>query len=294
MKNKWKGEALTIVLVVLGICGASQLVPNWRVTHWFAKKPPMVELAKAQADAAKAKSEADSKEAELLAAQATERSKFAEQVRSAQQTNEGTVAALQRVPAEHRVAEVNLGLSMSQRTGIRLAAAIGKLPDDLQDEILLIVDQALSDKQAEIDAANAKLAAKDRDFDSLTAERDDIKAKIPVLAKQAEDAAAVAKAKDAAVAAKTQEVVTYATQLTEEKKQSGSLQATIEKGVKGFLLLVCGYVFLVFVLPAVVKVLDSGPLKTTLRNISGYVMNPVLFHDASKKLSAAKPKPTST
>lgn len=287
-----RGEVLTIVLVVLGLCGATQLVPNWRVNHWFAKKPPMVALADAQAQLEKAKADAAAKEAALLAAQAAERTKMQEQVRSAQQTNEGAAAALSRVPAEHRTAEVKLAASMSARTSIRLAAAVGKLPDDMRDEILLIVDQALSDKQAEVDAANASLAKKDKDFAALTAERESIKAQIPVLQKKADDAVKAKADADAIVTAKTTEVVQYATQLHQEKEQNGSLQATVEKYLKGAMLLGLGYVLLAFVLPAIVKVMDAGPLKNTLRNVSGYILNPVLHHDAKKKIATSTPTST--
>ena len=59
--SKWdvsqRGAIPVVVLWVLGALAASQLVPNWRISALFAKKPPTAALDLAQREAAQAKLE---------------------------------------------------------------------------------------------------------------------------------------------------------------------------------------------------------------------------------------------
>jgi chromosome segregation ATPase len=234
-------------------------------------------LTEAQQAAAKA-------EAEKQAAITEERAKLEDQVRAAQADNLGAETALKR--EDNPSAEVRLALRMTQRVSLKLATAIGKLPHDQQLAMVELIEQALSDKQSEVDAANRKLEAMDADFRAITAEREHLKSEIPKLTERAVKAEETVLAVQSEVTAKTEEVKKVADKLYQADMARGSLMANIKNGI---MLLVGAYLLVTILLPALVKHLDSGnPTKNVLRNISGYLANPLLYHDASKKIKALK------
>ena len=183
------------------------------------KAPPTKQVTQLQADLTAAQQEKVKAVGDLTAAQASERAKLEGQVRAAQVDAVGTAAAIKRAPAS---AETALAARMADRVNLKLALAIGKLPEDQQVAMLDLIDQALSGKQAEIDAANAKLAKADADFKALTSDRDAIKAQIPALVATAAKADERAAAVQSALTAKTNEVVTWAAAKDEADKRAGS------------------------------------------------------------------------
>lgn len=278
-----------VILYVVGGLLLTQLVPNWRVSHWFKRGPPTAQLTELQAklEAEQAASKAALAAAE--AAKAAERYKLEQQVRAAQQDNAGNLAAIKRVPPAHKTPEVMLAERMATRVNLKLAAAIGKLPEEEQQAMVELIEQALSDKQAEVDEAMRKLAKMDADFKEVTTEREQLKAEIPKLTKRATEAEQAVVVTQAAVTAKTQEVKTWADRTQAALRENGSLWSTLKRGA---VVIVGVWAFLTIGIPALVKHLEPGNrLKTPLRDVSGFLMNPLLHWDAKKKLRASKTKP---
>lgn len=247
---KTRGVIPVIVLYVLGAAALTQLVPDWRLPNLFAKKPPTIELAKAEQALATAKADAAESEAKLKAAQAVEQAKIAALLGGSQQMLQGVNLALKRAPASP---EVTLAMGLADRASLGLKSAIGDLPADRQAEILAIVDGALSAKQAEVDAANAKLAAKDAELKQVTADKLLIQAKIPQFEVAVEKAKTAQTAAEGTVAAKTAEIVTYAEKMAAKEKEAGSLAAFGQNILKLLALvavvalgLLCGLAYLKF------------------------------------------------
>ena len=276
-----RGAIDPISLVVIGVVALT--LGGWRPLDMFKKKPDTAQLTQLQADLAKAQLDAEKARQDKDAAVAAERAKLEAQVRSAQQDNLGAETALKKVPASHQTPEVKLAARMTQRVSLKLATAIGRLPQDQQEAMVELVEQALSDKQAEVDEANRKLAQMDSDFKAITAERESLKAEIPKLTQRAVNAEETAKATQAEVTAKTNEVKEQANRLFASQMENGSLWSNLKRG-----LLIIGalWAFWVFGIPGIVKHLSSGnPLKGLLRDVNGYCLNPLTYHDARQKLS---------
>lgn len=284
MKRNSRGEALTLVLIIVGALAATQLVPNWRINRLFEKKAPMADLKRAQDDLAKARAAAEQARADKESAVAAERAKFEAQLRAAQQSSEGAAYVLAKIPAEHATPQSKLGTAMVVRTNLRFAAALGKLPDDVLKDVMDMMDGVI----AERDDALAKLAETDRRFQELTGEHASTVRNLAETTQRALDAEKRFGAAQETVTTKTDEVVQYARNLKNERDQNGSLGATLQKFIWGAVIVAGGYVFLAFILPAIVKVMEPGPLKTALRATSGYILNPVLHHDAAKKIEASR------
>lgn len=279
-----------LTLVFIGGVAAGVFLGNWDPTYkLLGKEPPTKAVAAAQAELAKATAEAQAREASLTAANQAERQALEKQVQSAQQDNVGTVEALKRVPAEHATAEVKLAAAMAQRVSLKLARAIGNLPADQQDAMILLIEQALSEKQAEVDEARRKLAERDAAFARLSDERDHLNA-VVIPAIQQDKAEADAKA--AALAEKVKEatgsLATWAKEKSAAEAKARGFQASFDKLIRMALWAGAAYVFIVFILPGIVKHMQSGRLKNALRDLNGYVTNPLTYHDAKTKLNAAK------
>jgi hypothetical protein len=221
-----RGEVLTIILVVVGLAAATQLVPNWRLSNLFKKAPPTKELIAAEAAAIQARAEATAAREALAKIQEAARVKQAEQVGYAQEMIAGVPLALK---AEPQTAGVRLATNLAQRAGSGLAAAIGDLPTSKQAEITAIVEQALSGKQAEIDAANRALAAKDAELRIATLARTELEARVPVLQQAKEAAEAKVEVTAAVASKKAAEVAEIATKLFAEQKEKGSLGAMVTR-----------------------------------------------------------------
>lgn len=276
-----------VTLYILVGLAVGVVLGSWKPLNAFKKPPPTAQLTELQAklEANQAAAVAAAKEAE--AAKVAERAKLEGQIRLAQADNLGAATALARVPTAHQTPEVKLAQRMTQRVSLKLAAAIGRLPIEQQEAMVELIEQALSDKQSEVDEANQKLAALDTDFKATTAQRDALRAEIPKLTERAAKAEETTKATQNEVTAKTNEVKEKADSLYRATQENNTLLGSIKRAA----LLIGGiYCLLAFGLPAIVKHLDSAnPFKPMLRDASGYFLNPLTYHDAKKKLSAFKP-----
>lgn len=219
-----RGAVPVIVIWLLGLAGASQLVPNWRIGAIFSKKPPTAELQSAQADLAKAKLEAITAQLALKAAQDAEEVRKLAQTRYAQQMAAGASSALKQATPQPAV---TLAASLMDRANNGLAQAIGDLPADRQAEILRIVEQSLSGIESELQAAKINLAQRDHDLQIASSERESLRQQIPALQTQLQAKDAVVTQATATVAAKTQEVVVYADKAAAKEREAGSLSALV-------------------------------------------------------------------
>lgn len=277
-------------LVFIGGMAAGVFLGNWDPIYKLrGKEPPTKQVAAAQAELAKATAEAQAREDALNQAAAAERQALEQQVQAAQQDNVGTVEALKRVPAEHATAEVKLAAAMAQRVSIKLARAIGNLPADQQDAMILLIEQALSEKQAEVDEAYRKLAERDAAFAKLSDERDHLNA-VVIPAIRQDKAAADARAAELAekVNEATGSLAVWAKEKYAAEAKARGFQATFDKLIRMSLWGAGAYVFIIFILPGIVKHMQSGRFKNTLRDLNGYVANPLTYHDAKRKLNDLK------
>jgi hypothetical protein len=261
------GFAPIVVILMCSVIGGAALVPNWRPWNWsvFQPKVPVAALTQAQAEFAKAQKEAAAREADLLAAQAKERAGLVDQVGYAHQMAHGASIALKSAPQSP---EVTLASGLLERVDSSLTAAIGDLPAERQAEIRAIVEGALSAKQAEVDAAKAKLAARDADLARVTTEREQVKAQIPVLENSLATAQAKVVATQADVTVKTQEVVTFAQKVAEKEKEAGSLTAQIGSLIRIALFVGLVYLVIHFVLPSLAQEYPSANWLTNLNRIT--------------------------
>ena len=283
-------DPVTLTLVAAIALAAGVFGTSWKPFEFLKPKPPTVELSKAQADLAAANAAAEKARQDAAAANAAERAKLEAQIRAAQQDNAGTQAALERVPSAHKTPEVKLAESMALRVDLKLAAAIGKLPDAERNAMVELVALALSGKQAEIDEANRRLAERDAAFAELTIKREaDQRA-----AQAAKEQAAAAEAHAASVQGKvtdlTDKVKASADKLDAKDREAGGFAASAQKAWNVIIGLVCAYGFLAYVLPGIIKHMDDSKIKRALRDVSGFTLNPLLYLDAKAKLlSAAGP-----
>ena len=228
MKTNCRGD-ITLLLIAILTFGGGIFVGIWRPSLLFKRKPPTVELAKAMADQNKLKKDEADKRAQLEAKTAEEKAKTDSQVQSAQAMAHGGVLALARVPAEHQVLSVKLMGSFLTRAEIRLVAIRGgkQLDPDLEDEIVSIVEGALSAKQAEVDAALAKLDKSDAGFKQVTVEKEAIAKEKEQIAVQLATISTQKATVDKTVTDLTVKVADDANKLDAEQRKSGSLGAAI-------------------------------------------------------------------
>lgn len=280
-----KGVVDPVTLSVLCALALGYVLGGWKPLAIFKKEPPTKQLTEMQAKLDAQQAAAKQAAADAEAAKQAERKQLEGQVRAAQMDNEGVVATLKTIKPAAQTMETRLAAKMAQRVSLKLATAIGRLPPEQQEAMVELIQQALSDKQEEIDAANSKLAALDADFKAITAKRDELLVQIPILTEEARKSNARAIETQAAVKAKTEEVKTWAEKTNAALKENGSLTAQIEKLAYW---LVGGYLFFTIVLPGIIKHLDgSNPLKHLLRDVSGYLTAPALYHDAKAKIKEA-------
>lgn len=270
------------LIVVLGLGGAH--LAGWKPFRFLQKKPPTEQVTQLQADLAKAQLELEAARQAKAAAEAAELAKKDEQTRAGQQMAEGAAEAISRIPAEHRTPESLLARDLLARANVRLAAAIGALPPAQQAEILRIVDQALSNVEADRQAAAAALAAKDAEIHRITLEREQIRLQLPVLEAKLEAKEAVAKTVQAELTVKTNEVLVIADKLDKKDREAGSLGAAAGRWFRILIYAVLGWAFAAYVLPLLLKFLRPGRTKNILRDLTGYATGGMLYHDAKKKL----------
>jgi hypothetical protein len=206
-----------LVIVALGLTGAK--LAGWKPSLWFKKKPPpTAQVTQLQADLAKAEAQLEAVAAAQAAALAEERAKQDEQVRRAQQFTAGAADALRRVPGEHRVPEVLVAADLTGRAELALGLAIGGLPPEHQREILRIVDQLLSGKQADLEAARAALAEIEGEVRTLAQERDTLRDQAKALGREKAALATEVSTVRADLNAKVGEVVKIADALDQKQR----------------------------------------------------------------------------
>ncbi len=250
MRNNCRGAIPVVVLYILGALGATQLVPNWRVSNVFAKGSGTKELRAAQDEAAKAKADAAAAQSRYDTALLEQRTKTVQQSQYSQQMVAGIPLALARAP---QTPEVVFATGLAKRASTGLAAALGDLPPDKQNEIAFLVEQALSAKQAEIESAKAALALKDKELEMTTAEKKKIEAVLPALEDRAKQAETKAIAAEGVVVVKTNEVAVYADKMAEKEKEAGSLGTLVHKLFWGIGILAFLYLFVHFILPSLAQ-----------------------------------------
>lgn len=250
MKNNCRGAAPIVILYILGAAGLTQLVPNWRVSNIFAKGPATKELRAAQEAAAKANLEAAAAKSNYEKALLEQRTKTVQQSQYSQQMIHGVPLALARAP---QTPEVIFASGLAKRASKGLAEALGELPIERQSEIAFLVDQALSAKQAEVDAAKAALAQKDAELAVTTAAKKVIEEKLPVLEGKATAAEIAAVAAAGVVAAKTTEVATYADKAAEKEREAGSLGTLVHRLFIGIGVIAALYLLVHFILPSLAQ-----------------------------------------
>jgi hypothetical protein len=246
IRNKKRGIAPLVVVVALSVAAAL----GWaaiKLPSLFAPTRPDVaglnadeiKLASAQAAAADA-------QAQLKAAQDRAAAAQLAQTRQAQQMSAGVAKALAVAPVSPAV---TLAVGLNSRAQVALAAAIGGLPTAQQDEIVGIVNEALSQSAAQVADAQAKLVAKDQQLTEQTQSRQAAEAQGAQLAVKVQTTAAAQSAAELALAAKTNQVAAAATALADEQAK-GSLLGNEVKSLLGYLLLIGGVYFAVhYLLP---------------------------------------------
>jgi hypothetical protein len=285
--NKIRGAEPVSLLLILVLLGSTQLVPNWRVSNIFSRKDKakIEQLVKQLEEQEKVRAAEEAARIALEKQQADERAKLEAQVQGAQQMNAGTLATLRTIPSEAQTRQTRLALSFAIRADARLTQAIGRLPDAQQAEIAQIVADLLSDAEARVESAEARLRAKDEEAKAITAQRDELRFVAIPAAKEAVLKAEADKAKvEAKVGELTNQVAKKAAEYEEKDREAGSLYALLRKLAFVLVLLVFGWVFFALILPGFVKTLNEGRLKTILRSIAGHTTAPILYRDASKKL----------
>lgn len=275
-------EAAVALVVVAGVAG----IAGWKPLKVFDKGPPVEQVRKLEGEVAALQSALDEQRKLAEAARAAEEARKDGQVRYAQQMTKGASAALDKLAAPPP--EVKVASDLLRRSEFALGLAIGDLPAPLRAEIILIVDQALSSVQAERDAAKAALEAKDRELQIITAERAQLAKEREEAAKEAARIAAEKETVQAKLTAKSNEVLDWSQRTFLKEKEAGSLSATVDRIIRTALWLGAAYLFIVFVLPGIVKHLRPGKLKNLLRDLSGYTTSPLLYHDAKHKIDDLK------
>jgi hypothetical protein len=274
------------LIVVLGLGGAT--LAGWKPFQIFRKKPPTEQVLALQAELAKAQAQLEATRAAEAAALAAERAKQEAQVRRAQQFVAGAGEALERVPAAHRVPEVLAAADLTGRAELALGLAIGGLPAEQQREILRIVDQMLSGRTADLEAARAALAEIEGEVRNLAKERDTLRQQAAALAREKSQLVATVDTVQADLTAKTGEVLKIADALDAKAREAGSLGATLNRWLRIGALLVAVWLFLGWGAAPALKLMRPGKLKNFLRDVIGYLTSGFLHHDAKRKIATQK------
>lgn len=298
-----RGEVLTTVVLVLALAGVAGVLAGWRPLDAFRKKPDVAaltqlqtDLAASQAREAAARTEAKRLQDEKDKAAVSERKAFVGELRSAQQSNVGAEHVLRKLAPEKQTPETRLGTAMVIRTNLRMATALGTLPDDLKLDILEMMDGVLKDR----DDAIARLIETDKKFAALTGEHEMTK---KVLASTSADLVVATKKVEvlSSETGKVQGQVTIATntikdiakKLSDEKSKSSSALEAAGWWVDLALWLGGAWGFFALIVPGIVKVMRPGQVRNILRDASGYALNPLQHHDAKLKIEDLKAQVTS-
>ena len=214
-----------VVLYVVAALALTQLVPNWRITHWFQKGPPTAELVQAQKEATDAKAQAAALQGRVDALALQNEQRKAEQLGYSHEMVVGAIESNSKAPVSTEQAITD---SFLQRADLSLNVAVSKLDPALKAEVINIVAQLRSGDQEKIKAANAMLAEKDKELSAEVDARKKIEADSVVVKKERDVAVAAATKSEAKVAPLLTKVVTYADQKRAEEIKSGGLGALVD------------------------------------------------------------------
>lgn len=248
MKNN-KGYATVVIYAIIAVVAAVALMPSWHLPAFLVKKPATQQLSADQKQLAITESKLSEAQAELAKAKASSEQKKQDQLVYSQKMGSAAAEALSRVPAVHRTPEVILAEGFVTRANNGLDAAIGRLPVDQQAEMKNLVAQALSAKQAEIDAANKTIADMDHQLATETAARKDLASKIPVLESAVTTKQAEVDVKKAEVDKDTAQVAEYADKKDAAELKAGSLEAYAGNLMHYIVIGVILYLLIHFILP---------------------------------------------
>jgi hypothetical protein len=141
----------------------------------------------------------------------------------------------------------------------------------------------------------AKLAETDKKFEALTGEH---ATTVKVLAEKTTELVVATQkvevlAKETGVVqgqvtVATNQVKVIAKNLSDEKSTNSSLATAATRGLYVSAALVGGWLFLAYVLPGITGVMKSGALKNFLRNVSGFILNPIHHADAKATIDTLK------
>lgn len=280
-KRRAAADPITLAAIVLIGLAVGAFGATWKPFEFLKPKPPVEELTKLQTALAQAQADAEKARANREVAVKAERAKLEAEIRSAQEDNAGTQAAIAAAP---QGPEAKLAGQMAQRVDMKLALAIGDLPKANREAIVALIEAALNGKQAEFDRA---MARRDAEFAALQAERDQIKAQIPTLTAKAAKAEETAKVAQAEVTATTEKVKVFAAKADAKEREAGSLGGALASTRNALLWAAGIYCFLAYVLPGLIKHMQPSWAKDRLRDISGYACGPLLYHDAKAKIASA-------
>lgn len=285
---KTRGSVGVDLLIAGAVLAALAGLAGWKPLDIFKKDPPVAKLEQLQAELVLAREIAEKAKIEAERIAQEERDRKDEQTRHAQQMVVGAKSSLQKIPAAQQLAETALASDLLTRAEFALGLAIGNLPENQRAEILLIVDRALSNVQAERDQARAQLLQKDAELKIITEERlkliQEGEDKLRDLAKKDAEKRALEEKVDAT----SSKVSDWARRAVENEKKAGSLSAAFERLLYTVAIVAALYFFFVFVVPGIVKTMRPGKAKSILRDASGFLTSPLLYLDAKHKLDDAK------
>jgi len=244
--NSRRGFAIIGYVVIAGAIALAGWAAVKLPAIFAPAKPDVVGLNVDQQKLAEAQAAAAQAQQQLAAAKDAAAAAQWAQTRQAQEMSAGVAKALAVAPVSPAV---TLAVGLNSRAQVALAAAIGGLPAAQQDEIVGIVNEALSQSAAQVADAQAKLAAKDGDLQTQTAARSAAETKAAQLATTVATTTAAQAAAEAAYNAKVNETATIAQNLSDEQAK-GSLLSNEVKSLIGYLLLIGGvYFFVHYLLP---------------------------------------------
>lgn len=227
MRMNSRAFAWVPVVILVGLLGGAIAVFPHAFPSLFGPKDHTDHLAAAQAQLKVEEAKEAALQAQLQAAQAVQKAADTSQVRYSQQMLAGADNSLSRAPAAARTQEVQLAASFITRANLGLAAAIGALPPEQQAAIIKIVDQSLSQVQAEQDQAKAALAAKDQELTAATAQKSAAIAQVGQLQAAQVKLQATITAAQATVDSKTKEVLSWVSQKDAADKKNSGLSALV-------------------------------------------------------------------
>ena len=242
MKTHGKsGEITSILLVLLAGATIGYLLPS--ANPFKKKKDPQAErIVVLQEDLATATKSIENLRIEKESAVAQEREKMTKQVRVGQQAAWGAQIALKG----DETPQAKAASRLLDTTNIALSAAIGNLPEDQKNEILLIVDLLVTQKTVEAEKA---LAWKEAEVKLLSTQREELATKTQQLEKDLiikKDEIAKTSGELTNV---TRDVIAKTNELKQAYEQKTSFSSRIESLQNILMYLAIAYILIHYILP---------------------------------------------